>query len=36
MTRKILDLHEGLITVRSEPGKGAVFTVFLPRERMGE
>jgi signal transduction histidine kinase len=36
MTRKILDLHEGRITVRSEPGEGAVFTVFLPRERMGE
>ena len=36
MTRKILDLHEGRITVRSEPGKGTVFTVFLPRERMGE
>ncbi len=35
MTRKILDLHEGRITVKSEPGKGATFTVFLPREKAG-
>jgi signal transduction histidine kinase len=33
MTRKILDLHEGRIFATSEPGKGAVFTVFLPRSR---
>ncbi len=31
MTRKILDLHEGRITVESTPGKGATFTVFLPK-----
>ncbi|HYN74477.1 MAG TPA: ATP-binding protein [Candidatus Methanoperedens sp.] len=36
MTRKILDLHEGRITVRSEPGKGATFTVLLPKEKTGE
>lgn len=34
MTRKILDLHDGWITAASEPGKGAVFTVFLPMEKL--
>lgn len=34
MTRKILDLHDGLITVESEPGKGAAFTVFLPKVKL--
>jgi hypothetical protein len=34
MTRKILDLHDGRITVSSEPGKGTVFTVFLPKSRL--
>jgi len=33
MTRKILDLHEGRITVESGPGAGATFTVFLPKSR---
>ena len=33
MTRKILDLHEGRITVGSGPGGGATFTVFLPRSK---
>jgi len=36
MTRKILDLHDGRITVLSEPGKGATFTVLLPREKAGD
>ena len=35
MTRKILDLHEGRITVRSVPGRGATFTVLLPKEKAG-
>lgn len=34
MTRKILDLHDGWITAASEPGKGAVFTVFLPKVKL--
>lgn len=36
MTRKILDLHEGRVTARSEPGKGTTFTVLLPKEKSGE
>jgi two-component system NtrC family sensor kinase len=31
MTRKILDLHDGLITASSEPGKGSTFSIFLPK-----
>ncbi|MBI5575935.1 MAG: HAMP domain-containing protein [Deltaproteobacteria bacterium] len=34
MTRKILDLHDGWITAASEEGKGAIFTVFLPKEKL--
>jgi len=34
MTRKILDLHDGWITAESEPGRGAVFSVFLPRAKL--
>ncbi|MDA8123464.1 MAG: ATP-binding protein [Deltaproteobacteria bacterium] len=34
MTRKILDLHDGWITVASEEGKGATFSVFLPRKKL--
>lgn len=29
--RRIAELHDGVITVQSEPGKGSVFTVRLPR-----
>ncbi len=34
MTRKILDLHDGWVTVSSEEGKGATFSVFLPRKKL--
>lgn len=30
ITKRILDAHKGCITVSSLPGKGSVFTVFLP------
>lgn len=33
MTRKILDLHDGWITVQSEIGKGTTFRVFLPKTK---
>jgi PAS domain S-box-containing protein len=31
ITKKIVEAHRGDILVRSEPGKGSVFTVILPR-----
>ncbi len=31
MTRKILDMHEGWITVSSDKGKGSTFSVFIPK-----
>jgi signal transduction histidine kinase len=34
MTRKILDMHDGWITVATAPGRGATFTVFLPKEKL--
>ena len=34
MTRKILDLHDGWITAASQEGKGATFTVFLPKRKL--
>jgi signal transduction histidine kinase len=34
MTRKILDLHDGWITVSSVMGRGSTFTVFLPKEKL--
>ncbi len=34
MTRKILELHDGWITAASGDGKGATFSVFLPREML--
>ncbi len=34
MTRKILDLHEGWITVSSDEGKGTAFSVFLPKVKV--
>jgi signal transduction histidine kinase len=30
LVKHIIDAHNGKITVTSEPGKGSVFTVFLP------
>jgi signal transduction histidine kinase len=30
--KKIVDLHEGSITVSSTPGKGSTFTVTLPTD----
>ncbi len=36
LTRKIVDAHGGDIAVESEPHKGSVFTVTLPREGVAE
>jgi signal transduction histidine kinase len=35
LVRKIVELHGGQIALQSEIGKGAVFTVTLPRKRSG-
>src|SRR3974390_1936867 len=36
ITKQIIDAHHGMISVESEPGKGATFTIALPLERQGE
>lgn len=33
LTRRLVELHGGTISVASEPGKGAAFTVVMPRPR---
>jgi len=30
ITKEIIDLHQGRIDLRSEPGKGSTFTIWLP------
>ncbi len=32
LTKKIIEEHQGQITVESEPGRGTIFTVTLPRQ----
>jgi signal transduction histidine kinase len=32
LTKKIIEEHGGQITIKSEPGAGAIFTLILPRE----
>jgi len=34
ITRKIVDMHEGRITVESEPGRGTTFYIFLPKRKL--
>jgi signal transduction histidine kinase len=35
IVRSLVEAHGGEVALRSEPGKGATFTVSLPRKRMG-
>ena len=36
ITKEFVKLHQGVITVQSEPEKGTCFTVLLPAKRIGE
>ncbi|MEV4086948.1 ATP-binding protein [Nonomuraea fuscirosea] len=33
MVRELIAAHHGTVTARSEPGKGATFTIHLPLRR---
>ena len=35
ITRNLVSLMDGEMTIESEPGKGSVFTVYLPQRRVG-
>jgi signal transduction histidine kinase/ligand-binding sensor domain-containing protein/DNA-binding response OmpR family regulator len=35
LTREFVKLHEGVITLQSEPGKGSCFTVYIPLKENG-
>ncbi|UCG62030.1 MAG: PAS domain S-box protein [Candidatus Zixiibacteriota bacterium] len=36
LAKKIIDLHQGRLTVDSKLGEGAMFTIYLPGERISE